>query len=195
MNKYGISPVDCENILAGSKIPTIKVFPVVLKVDSDKVLHKSDKQALVLNIKTQVELETAIAKLRVDFPIERLIVQPMSDKHAEIILGIKKDDIFGPVIVYGLGGIFTEIFKMVNFMIPPMSSANIKDQLLKSKISFLFSGARGQKVCDIDEFVTIIEGLMSFALENASIKEFDINPLFLYNNGKRASAVDIKIIL
>jgi acetyltransferase len=194
MQKYGITSVDSVEIFPNTQIPEIKKYPVVLKVDSDKVLHKSDKQALVLNIKNLDDLKRAVEKLRVDFALERFIVQPMQDKHAEIILGIKRDDIFGSVVVYGLGGIYTEIFKMVNFMIPPMSSAEIKDQILKSKISFLFEGARSQKACDIEEFVSIIGGLMEFALENENVREFDINPLFLYNDGRSASAVDIKII-
>ena len=195
MKKYGITPVSCYDILPNIEIPEIKTFPVVLKVDSDKVLHKSDKQALILGIKTQRDLDQAISKLRIDFPAERFIVQPMQDKLAEIILGIKRDDLFGPVIVFGLGGIYTEIFKMVNFMIPPMSKESIEEQLLKSKIGFLFAGARGQKACDVKEFVKIISGLMDFALENDQVREFDINPLFLYNDGRSASAVDIKIIL
>jgi len=195
MKKYGITPVDCLELLPNSEIPEAGKYPVVLKVDSDKVLHKSDKQALILNIKSFDELKRAVEKLRVDFPAERLIVQPMQDKHVEIILGVKRDEIFGPVIVYGLGGIYTEIFKMVNFMIPPMSDIDIKQQLLKSKIKFLFEGARGQKACDVDEFVSIIQGIMQFALENEKVREFDINPLFLYNDGRTASAVDIKIIL
>jgi acetyltransferase len=195
MSKYGIKAVESWDIMPGTSIDAIENFPVVLKVDSDQVLHKSDKQALILNIKNKEELNESISKLRVNFPIERLIVQTMHNKHAEIILGIKVDDIFGPVIVFGLGGIYTEIFKMVNFLIPPMSAEAIKQEVLKSKISFLFAGVRGQKSCDLDEFVSIIYGLMEFSLENENVKEFDINPLFLYNDGQKSQAVDIKIIL
>jgi acetyltransferase len=195
MQKYGINPVDCAEVLADRKIPQVAQYPVVIKVDSDKVLHKSDRQALVLNIKNAAELEIAAKKLMLDFPGECLVIQPMQDKQIEIILGIKQDSIFGPVIVFGLGGIYTEIFKMVNFMIPPMSPSSIKQQLLKSKISFLFAGARGQKVYDLEEFSKIISGLMEFALENKDVAEFDINPLFIFNDGRKASAVDIKIIL
>jgi acetyltransferase len=195
MRKYGINPADCVEILPNREILEITKYPVVLKVDSDKVLHKSDRQALILNLQNLAELKIAVAKLRVDFPEERLVVQPMQDKQVELILGIKRDDIFGSVIVYGLGGIYTEIFKMVNFLIPPMSAEAIEREVLKSKISFLFAGVRGQLPCDIKEFVKIIHGLMEFALENEKVREFDINPLFIYNDGRRASAVDIKIIL
>lgn len=194
MDSYGIAPVSYHEILPGATIPENAQYPVVIKVDSDKVLHKSDRQALILNIKNAEALEIATKKLQSDFVGERLLVQSMQDKQVEIILGIKKDSIFGPVIVYGLGGIYTEVFKMVNFMIPPMSKDAIKQQLLKSKINFLFAGARGQKVYDIEEFASIIEGLMQFALESKDVAEFDINPLFIYNDGRKACAVDIKII-
>lgn len=195
MAKYGIKSVESFEILPNEKIPAILKFPVALKVDSDKVLHKSDRQALILNIKDFESLEIAVKKLRADFPEERFIVQIMHEKQLEIILGIKKDPIFGPVIVFGLGGIYAEIFKMVDFIIPPVSSEEIRKQILESKIGFLFSGARGQKPYDIAEFATIIEGLAAFCQEIDEVKEFDINPLFIYNNTQKALAVDIKIIL
>ncbi|KKP95102.1 MAG: putative acyl-CoA synthetase [Candidatus Moranbacteria bacterium GW2011_GWE1_36_7] len=195
MKKYGITPVESLELLPGKNISETGQYPVVLKVDSDKVLHKSDKQALVLNIKNFSELEVAVQRLQKDFPMERLIIQPMNGKFAELILGIKRDEIFGPVIVYGLGGIYTEVFKMVNFMIPPMSKERIKTEILQSKISFLFQGVRSQKSADIDEFVNIVHGLMDFALENEDVREFDINPLFINTDGQKSVAVDIKIIL
>ena len=109
-------------------------------------------------------------------------------------MGIKKDEIFGPVIVYGLGGIYTEVFKMVDFLIPPMSTSEIKENVLKGKIGFLFKGARGQKAYNIDEFAQVLSGIMDFALENDEINEFDINPMFIYNDDRKACAVDVKII-
>jgi acetyl coenzyme A synthetase (ADP forming)-like protein len=195
MELYGINCVKAYAILPGSPVPEVAEFPVVLKIDSDKVLHKSDKQALILNIKDKGALLSAIDKLQKNFPGAQLVAQPMQEKQTEIILGIKKDDIFGSVIVYGLGGIYTEVFKMVDFLIPPMSVAEIKSSILKGKLKFLFEGARGQAAYDADEFAAIVAGLMDFALENGQVREFDINPLFIYNDKRKASAVDVKIIL
>jgi len=76
-----------------------------------------------------------------------------------------------------------------------MATGSIKENVLKSKIRFLFEGIRGQRPCDIDEFTTIIKGLMDFALENPRVREFDMNPLFVYNDGRSASATDIKIMI
>lgn len=194
MGFYGVPSVSSHAIIPGHKMPAKVSYPAVLKVDSDKVLHKSDKQALVVGIGNQKELKAAVLSLQGNFPGERLVLQSMQDKQIEIILGIKNDDIFGPVIVYGLGGIYTEIFKKVNFLIPPMSSGEIEESLKSGELGFLFKETRGQKPYDIKEMVRIINGLFSFAKENPQVKEFDINPMFLYNDNRKACAVDIKII-
>ena len=83
---------------------------------------------------------------------------------------------------------------MVEFLIPPMDLEGIKNAVIKGKIGFLFQGVRGQNPYNLEEFAKILKGLMEFALENKDVGEFDINPLFIYNNGKKAIAADIKII-
>lgn len=199
MKQYGIESGEFWTIDAKENVPAEKIeknnYPLVAKIDSDKVLHKSDRQGVILNIKNEEELEKAVEILKNNFAGEKILLQPMQSKQIELILGIKQDQVFGPVIVFGLGGIYTEVFKMVNFLIPPMSKDQIKQDVLGSKIGFLFEGARGQKPYDLDEFVSILEGLMMFALENKNIAGLDINPLFVYNDGRKASAVDIKIII
>jgi acetyltransferase len=192
MELYGIKTVECRE----AEVNNLNVeFPVVLKVDSDKVLHKTDKQGLILNIKNQEELTAAITQMQNNFPGEKLIIQPMMARRTELILGIKKDEIFGPILVYGLGGIYTEVLKMVNFLVPPLAAEEIEKELMKSKISFLFSETRGQKPYSIKELANILLGLSNFAQEAEEIKEFDINPLLIYNDGKEAVAVDVKVII
>jgi len=200
MKQYGINCIESVNI-PGSKNsvgllePYAGPYPVVLKVDSDKVLHKTDKKGLILDIKNQKELEKSILEMKDNFPGERLIIQPMMPRDTEIILGIKKDPIFGPVIVYGLGGIYTEVFKMVDFLISPASEEEIIESLKRSKIKFLFQETRGQKAYNISEFAQIAFGLVSLSKEVGNISEFDINPLLIYNDNKPAVAVDVKIII
>ena len=169
-------------------------FPVVAKVNSDKVLHKSDKAGLILNIKNAEELFEATAKISASFPGEKILIQEMAEKGTEIIVGIKKDSTFGPIVVFGLGGIYTEVFKMVDFLVPSMDKAEIKTFLGKSKLEFLFKGARGQQSYNQQEFIDILWKIQALALEIPEIKELDVNPLFIYNNGKAGVAVDIKII-
>jgi len=170
-------------------------FPVAVKIDSDKVLHKTDLNGLVLGVADQKKLGETINEMRVNFPKENIIIQPMLSKQIELILGIKKDPSFGPVIVYGLGGIYTEVFKMVNFLVAPLGVEDIKRSLLKSKIGFIFRKTRGQYSYNLENIAEILWKIWIMANEVGEIKELDINPLLVYNNGKDDTAVDIKIII
>ena len=195
METYGIRTIDSVSANHDPERLVSVKFPVVVKVDSDKVLHKTDRQGLILNIQDQNGLEVAIEKMRENFPGENIIVQPMLPRQTELILGIKKDAVFGPIVLYGLGGIYTEIFKMVDFLVPPLSTEEIRNDLVKGKLAFLFEGARGQKAYDINELAEILHGLAKLAVEIGEIKELDVNPLIAYNNGDKAMAVDVKIII
>lgn len=194
MKRYNIPVVDFANLAPNEKMHSVFNFPAALKVDSDKVLHKTDKQGLILGIQNMNELEEALKKMRKNFPKENLIIQPMIKYESELILGLKKDPIFGPVLVYGLGGIYTEVFKMVDFLLLPLSKDEIKKNIENSKISFLFKETRGKKVGDIDEMTDLLFNFSLLAEDQKEIKEIDINPLLIDKNGKLV-AVDIKIIL
>ncbi|MCK9379306.1 MAG: acetate--CoA ligase family protein [Candidatus Moranbacteria bacterium] len=194
MGLYGVNTVDFANVKDGMPGGLNFGFPMVAKVDSDKTLHKTDKEGLILGIKNEQELDEALGRLRKNFPNENLIIQPMQDIKMELIVGIKHDASFGPVVVYGLGGIYTEIFKQVNFLISPMNAEEIQKHLLASNIGFLFQSTRGQKPMDVSEMAEILHSVMELAREAESVLEFDINPLLVYNN-KKAVAVDVKIII
>ncbi|MFZ2192886.1 MAG: acetate--CoA ligase family protein, partial [Candidatus Moraniibacteriota bacterium] len=195
MDMYGIKTVEVIEIEAGAELPMLNNFPVVMKVDSDAVLHKTDKQGLILDIKNQADLKTAFDKMRNNFPGAKLIIQPMLAHGTELILGIKKDATFGPVILCGLGGIYTEIFKIAEMFIPPFSEQEISRILQSGKLGFLFRETRGQKTYNLAEINNIILALGDFSSEIDSVLEFDINPLLIYNNKKEAIAVDVKIII
>ncbi|HCP08759.1 MAG TPA: hypothetical protein DIT25_03115 [Candidatus Moranbacteria bacterium] len=191
MELYGIKTLEfwSKHDLSGV------VFPAAVKVDSDKVLHKTDKQGLILGIKNRAELDEAIQKIEGNFSGENFIVQPMQKIQTEIIIGIKKDDIFGPIVVFGLGGIYTEVFKMVDFLVPPASLEEIKSKLKESKLRFLFEETRGQKPYGLEETAEILHGISVLAQEISEIKELDINPLLVYNDGRSGVAIDVKIII
>ncbi|MFA7319810.1 MAG: acetate--CoA ligase family protein [Parcubacteria group bacterium] len=204
MEMYGINTPAYQEIFPadqpdGKKHPPLKIvginFPVVLKVDSDKVLHKTDKQGLILDIENEKELRADISKMRANFSGARLLVQPMAARGTELIIGIKRDANFGPVVVYGLGGIYTEILHRVDYLVPPLSIAQIEDSLKNGKLGFLFAGARGQKEYDVAELARVLQGIILMSVEIPEIREFDINPLIVYNDGKKASAIDVKIII
>jgi acetyltransferase len=194
MRRYSIPVVDFINLSPKEKIHTKMDFPVVLKVDSDKVLHKTDKEALVLGIKNMDELESAIERIRKNFSTENLIVQPMVDFEIQLILGLKKDPVFGPILVYGLGGIYTEVFKMVDFLLLPATREEIRKHLEKSNISFLFEKTRGKKIVEIEKMVDVFYNFSKLSRDQEEIREIDINPLLISKKGEIV-AVDIKIML
>jgi acetate---CoA ligase (ADP-forming) len=195
MELYGILIIETKNVEHSGKTPANVSFPAVLKVDSDKVLHKTDKQGVILNIESGDELRKAIEKMRSNFPEENLIIQPMMARQTELIVGIKNDPMIGPVVVYGLGGIYTEIFRQVNFLIPPLSAEEVRNSLLKGKLGFLFQKIRGQKAHDLGEITEILQNISNLGSEIKEIKELDVNPLLVYNDGKKGIAVDVKIII
>jgi acetate---CoA ligase (ADP-forming) len=194
MKAVNVPVIESEILSAESDIEKIKKYPVVLKVDSDKVVHKTDKKGLVLDIKNGQELLSAYQELRQNFPDARFIVQSMVERQVEIIVGMKRDDVFGPVIVVGLGGIYTEIFKTVDFFIPPGSIDHIDQWLKSSRIGFLFSGARGLTY-DSRKISEIIKNLADLSLASDSVVSLDINPLLIYNDGRSPLSVDVKIII
>lgn len=194
MQLYGINTVKVIQIENGLNDLRTS-FPVVLKVDSESVLHKTEKSGVRLNIENMFRLNDAVAEMRRNFPHERLIIQPMLKIQQELILGVKRDPVFGPVVVFGLGGIFTEIFKTAEFLVGQTSLPEIKDRLKNGKLKFLFDGWRGQKPHDLEEIAKIILQLSLLSWECPEISELDINPLLAYNDGTKAIVVDVKIIL
>lgn len=194
MRIYGIPVVDFINLAPRENVNTEIGFPVALKVDSDKVLHKTDKEGLILGIQDMDELDDALKKIRKNFTKENLIIQPMVAYDSELILGLKKDPVFGPVMVYGLGGIYTEIFKMVDFLLLPLSKEEIRRNIENSKIGFLFKKTRGKKLGDIDEMTDLLFNFSLLAKDQKEVREIDINPLLIDKNGK-LMAVDVKVIL
>jgi acetyltransferase len=198
MDIYGINTIEAIEIESEKNIKDLNYdkikYPVVLKIDSEQVLHKTDKKAVTLDIKDQKQLEAEISHMRIIFPGNRLIIQPMVKTGVEIIIGVKIDPSFGPVVIAGLGGIYTEVFKVVDYFLLPQNIAQVEEILKNGKLKFLFSGERGQKY-NLEELAKIILEISFMALEVNGIKEFDINPLFIYAGKKDAVAVDVKIII
>lgn len=193
MDIYGINTIESQEINTEKELEID--FPMVMKIDSDKVLHKTDKQGVILNIKDEDEFREAYQKMSESFPKENIIIQTMQEIKTELILGIKKDEAVGSVLVFGLGGIYTEIFKLVDFIIPPVTISEIKEVIAKSPIKFLFEKTRGQEAYDMDNVADILLKLSLLAEDLKEIKEFDMNPLLIYNDGRKSLAVDVKIII
>lgn len=193
MDIYQINTIEFQEISNEKELEID--FPMAMKVDSEKILHKTDKQGVILGIKNEDDFRKAYQKMSENFPKENIIIQPMKEIKNEIIIGIKKDEIVGPVVVFGLGGIYTEVFKLVDFLIPPLTISEIKKVILKSPVRFLFEKTRGQEPCNIEKFAEILFKISILAQDLEEINEFDINPLLIYNDERSSLVIDVKIIV
>lgn len=189
--KYGIPTTKFELIKNEEDIKNLDMnYPLVLKVSSPRILHKTDVGGVVLNIGSMEELLEEYKNLRKKFPREKFIVEEMEKQGVEIIAGIVNDAAFGKCIMVGMGGIFTEIYKDVAFRMLPITKKDAEDMLNDLKAREIFYGHR----LNLDK-KALIDILLKIAkiAEEMSIKQLDLNPIFLYEEG--AKVIDAKIIM
>jgi acyl-CoA synthetase (NDP forming) len=175
-------------------------FPVVLKVISPQILHKSDVGGVILNINNEKELETAykiltenVARREPSAKILGILLQKMMPTSIEVIVGGIRDPQFGPAIMFGLGGIFTEIYDDAAFRVAPIDEVDAANLIRELKGHKLLEGARGKPPADIDSIVSILTNVSNLMLEHNSISQLDLNPVIVYPNA--ACAVDFRIII
>ncbi len=189
---------ECLNTIKkiGIKIPFMKKittlndtlnikYPVVLKAISDKIIHKTDVGGVILNIKSYSELKKAYQKLKQIDGVKNILIQEMVDNKFEIIVGGKIDKSFGPVIMVGAGGIFAESLKDHTTAIAPLTPEEVEKFLLKKlKVYSILKGFRNVIKINLQELNNIISRLSHFFYNNQNkIKEFEINPLILNDDG------------
>ena len=173
-------------------------FPVVMKILSPQIVHKSDVGGVMLNIKDEADVREAFDKL-----IERataynpnahiigVTVQPMIQKRGyEVIIGGKTDPIFGPVVLFGMGGIGVELFKDYSMGLPPLNTTLIRRMMEDTKIYQLLKGYRGSTSADIKKLEETISLFSQLLVDFPQIKEIDINPLLI--NDKEAWTISAK---
>lgn len=175
-------------------------FPVVLKISSVDITHKSDAGGVKVNLKDKVEVENAFDMImrsaREKFPdadIEGISVQGMAKSGTEIIIGMIKDAQFGPVLMFGLGGILVEVLKDVAFRIVPLEKRDASEMIKEIKGYKLLEGYRGQDPVNIPYLEDMLVKLSVFVDNTPEIKEIDMNPVFAYKDG--AVVVDARIVL
>jgi acetate---CoA ligase (ADP-forming) subunit beta len=175
-------------------------YPVVLKVSSVDVTHKSDAGGVKVNLKNQTEVESAFddiyRSVKEKYPeadIEGIAVQGMAKKGIETIIGMTEDSNFGPVIMFGLGGIFVEVMKDVAFRIVPFEKQDATEMINEIKGKKLLEGYRGADPVDIPCLEDMLLKLSGFIDSTPGIEEIDMNPVFAYKDG--ALVVDARIIL
>ena len=176
-----------KNILRDSK----KIgFPLVAKINSNTVFHKTEIGGVVTNINSEEELKKKTNKFTGNILIEKMI----TDNVFEMIIGIKNDNEFGPTIILGAGGIYTELFKDTTTLLLPLNKRMILEEIKKLKFSKILFGFRGKNSGDLDALVSSILKIAKFAENNYDkISEVDINPLIVCKKGKGVFAVDALI--
>lgn len=175
-------------------------FPVALKIVSPDVIHKSDSGGVKLSLNNVTEVKKAydeiLKKVKKQYPdavIHGVSVQKMIQPGTEVIVGTSKDPQFGPVIMFGLGGIFVELLKDVSFRVIPVEQRDAQEMIKEIKGYPLLQGYRGKEPANISVLVEIILKISKLIEENPQIKELELNPIFAYRN--KAVAVDARIIL
>ncbi len=196
MKSYGVRVVKHWDITAGFGTATPVTYPCVAKVDDPHLLHKSDRGGVILPIQSTAQLQRARKKLRKDFPQKtvRIIAQPLLASRMELIIGMKRDASFGPVIIVGLGGIYTEIFHKTDVFVTPFGVRDVKKRLQQGALAFLFDGTRGQTPYDLSAVVNVVMALQQISVACDDVRAIDINPYLLSQKPDKSFAVDIKII-
>jgi len=175
-------------------------FPVVLKIVSPDIIHKSDAGGVKLDLKNSAQAGRAygeiLSSIRQKYPkakIDGISVQKMARPGVEVIIGMSKDPQFGPVLMFGLGGILVEVLKDVSFRLVPVTKRDATEMIKEIKGYPLLEGYRGQEPANIPFLEELIVKVSQFIEKNPQIKELDLNPIFAYKDG--ALAVDARIIL
>jgi acetyltransferase len=176
-------------------------FPVVMKIVSPQILHKSDAGGVVVGIKTKGEAKRAFGRIIAGAQnfdpkalLEGVLVQKMAAPGDEVILGMNRYAV-GPLIMFGLGGIFVELFKDVVFRLAPIDRDEVHRMVREIKGYRLFTGFRGRPMGDVDSLEKNLARLSAMAVNHPEIFEMDINPLLVHEEGKGATVADCRIIL
>ena len=169
---------------------------LVMKVVSPQIIHKSDVGGVILHISTPEQAGEAFDRLEKigegkDF--RGAILCPMlREQGSEVILGLTRDSQFGPVVAFGMGGIYTEVLKDVTFRVAPVSEETAREMIGEIKMYPLLKGVRGESGCDLDALAKAIAAFSELPFRYPDLEEADLNPIFLYEDG--LCAVDARIL-
>jgi acetyl-CoA synthetase (ADP-forming) len=175
-------------------------YPVVLKVVSPEIIHKTEVGGVIINIQNDKQLYEAyndiLKNVKAKMPtarIDGLFVQEMIPSSFEVMIGGKYDNTFGQTIAFGLGGIYVEVYEDVSFRIVPITEKDALNMIKETKVYKILSGYRGKKSADIKALIDILMKTSKMLESNPEIKELDMNPVFALQD--RAVAIDARIII
>jgi len=176
--------------------------PVVVKIVSPDITHKIDVGGVRLNLanadavrRAYAEVMAAVRAARPEARSDGVLVQKMVKGGKETILGMKRDPHFGPLLLFGLGGTYVEIFRDVAVRIAPITAVDAQQMFRELKSFPILSGYRGEPPADLDAITECLQRLSQLALDFPAIHELDMNPLVVFEQGKGAGAIDARIFI
>lgn len=177
-------------------------YPLVMKVVSPQISHKSDVGGIRLSLQNGSEVRAAYREMMESIPrkmpdavLEGVQMQQMLSGGKEVIIGMIRDPTFGPMLMFGLGGVYVEILKDVRFAIAPVNEKEAREMITGIKTYPLLAGVRGAKPSDIGALVDTILEVSRLVCDFPQIEEFEINPMMVFEEGKGALAVDMRLTL
>lgn len=219
-NRVILSSIEAQECLAAYGLPILRSafakdcqeaaglmkaemrFPVAAKIVAEGVVHKIDVGGVRLNLRTERELidgiEDMLKEVRAKIPNVNILgihLQEMAKKGKEVILGMKKDPHFGPILMFGLGGIYVEALRDVTFRLCPIRERGAVKMIRSIRAFSILEGVRGEAPSDIEAISDCLERLSQFAMDFEQFQELDINPLIVYEKGKGCAVVDARLIL
>ncbi|WP_455368227.1 acetate--CoA ligase family protein [[Eubacterium] cellulosolvens] len=201
--EYGISTPDfsvASNSEEAIKISESYGYPIVLKIVSPDILHKTDAGGVIVGLNNANDVAKAYNQIidsskryKNDAKIQGILVQKMAPKGTEIIIGGLKDPQFGQTLMFGLGGVFVEILKDVTFRIAPIDESDAQSMISEIKAYPILQGYRGQPPVDEKAIVEILLASSRLLMDLPMINQMDLNPIMAYEKG--ASVVDARILI
>jgi len=193
LRESGIPTTDFQVVNTYADIEQKKLkFPVVMKVCSPTILHKTDVGGVVLDIQKD-QLEGEFSKMRKKFEKEPILVESMQDSRVEVIVGLINDPTFGLTIMFGLGGIYTEVYKDVTFRVVPIKKEDAEEMLSEIKAAPILEGFRKIKV-DREALVNLLLKVSALGVKHMDhLDQMDLNPVFV--KAKGVIVVDAKMLL
>jgi len=197
LSAYGI-PVTRETLvsdLQGLKAAAREIgYPLVLKGCSSDIAHKTEKNLIRVDIRNEEEATSAFGEIMGHMGAAgAVLVQEMIKGQRELVIGLTRDPQFGPCVMFGLGGIFTEILKDISFRVAPLEKRDALEMMQDIKGHKILEAVRGMEAADLDLFADILIKVGQIGLENDAVKEIDINPVII--SGSRPVAVDALVVL
>jgi 4-hydroxybutyryl-CoA synthetase (ADP-forming) len=175
-------------------------YPIVMKVVSPDIIHKSDAGGVKVGLKNEKEIRSAFQEIMInakaykaEASIKGVLIQEMITSAKEVILGAKHDPLFGPLVMVGLGGIYVEVLKDVVFRLAPIDEQEAEKMVNSIKAIKLLKGVRGEAQSDLTSIVDSLLRLSQLITDFPEIEEFDINPLLVLESGKGVRVADVRI--